>query len=100
MKCLNCNTPGKHFAFKICPSCTSKGVKKSDIKVTHEEITFVGTREEVNIDAGKHIEDLRKEKTITHVNFEYTDGGPKQSHLCKMKVTWKQYEPKAGKTNG
>ena len=100
MKCLNCRTDGRHFNKKICPACTSQGVTREDISYSREEITFIGTRAEVNKDAAQHIEELRKEKAVTHVQYQYTDGGPKRSNFCKMEVSWIQYEPKAGATSG
>lgn len=100
MKCLNCRTDGLHFRSKICPACTADGVKREDIKASREEITFIGTRAEVNKDAAQHIENLRKKKAASHVQYKYTDGGPGRSNLCKMEVNWIQYEPKAGATSG
>lgn len=96
MKCLNCKTSGTHFQKKICPGCTSKGVTRDDIAVKRDQMTFIGR--DASQEAGEFVEDLKKKHNISHVRYKFkANNNPDKN---EMKVTWNQYEPKSGGTDG
>jgi len=96
MKCLSCKEHGKGWQYKICPICTSKGFTKDSIEKTHESAVFIGTRFGVNVEAGRFVNKLKKEKNVSHVNMEFSS----VPMGYQIEVKWIQYEPKPGEVNG
>jgi hypothetical protein len=95
MKCLNCKTEGKHYIRKICPVCTSKGIKREDIVATKKTMTFIGS--DASPEAGKFVNKIKKDGCVSHIQFNVKDLG--EGNL-KVKVDWLQYEHKSGGTDG
>lgn len=95
MKCLNCKTEGKHYIRKICPVCTSKGIKREDIVAYKNSSTFEGP--DASPEAGKFVNKIKKDGCVSHIQFDIVkleDGN------LRVKVDWLEYVHKSGGTDG
>lgn len=94
MKCLNCQTKGKHFDKKICPPCTDNGVTRDQIKVERKSMTFIG--DDCGDEAGKYVVEMQnKGKNISHVRFNFKQH-PYNSAKNEVKLTWSEYANTGG----